>query len=80
VGTGFSWVRHEPILLRGSAPAGGDKLEGVVLEATPLRALVDDLAHTVLAHQRSGRELPEALRSFADLFGPVPGSTPPPAP
>jgi hypothetical protein len=81
VGSGFSWVRHEPILLRGSAPAAGDRLEGVLLEATPLRALVDDLAHAVLAHQRSGRELPEALRSFADLFGPVPsGSTPPPAP
>jgi len=80
VSSGFSWVRHEPILLRGSAPASGDRLDGVMLEATPLRALVDDLAHAVLAHQRSGRELPEALRSFADLFGPVPGSTPPPAP
>jgi hypothetical protein len=81
VGRGFSWVRHDPILLRGSAPETGDLLEGVMLESTPLRALVDDLAHTVLAHQRSGRELPEALRSFADLFGPVPGgSTPPPPP
>jgi len=79
VGSGFSWVRHEPILLRASAPAAGARLEGVALEATPLRALIDDLAHAVLAHQRSGRELPEALRSFADLFGPVPGgSTPPP--
>jgi hypothetical protein len=81
VGNGFSWVRHDPILLRGSAPQTGDLLEDVALEATPLRGLVDDLALTVLGHQRSGRELPEALRSFADLFGPVPGgSTPPPPP
>jgi len=80
-GTGFSWVRHDPILLRGSAPVAGNRLEGVLLEATPLRSLVDDLALTVLAHQRSGRELPEALRAFADLFGPVVGgSSPPPAP
>jgi hypothetical protein len=81
IGTGFSWVRHDPILLRGCAPGAGDRLEGVLLEATPLRSLVDDLALTVLAHQRSGRELPEALRAFADLFGPVVGgSTPPAAP
>jgi hypothetical protein len=33
-----------------------------------------------LAHKRSGRELPEALRVFADLFGPnVGGSSPPSA-
>jgi hypothetical protein len=81
VNSGFSWVRHEPILLRASAPAAGDRLEGVALEAAPLKTLIDDLALAVLAHQRSGRELPEALRSFADLFGPVVGgSTPPTAP
>jgi hypothetical protein len=79
--SGFSWVRHEPILLRSSSPNHGDRLDGVLLEAAPLKALIDELAHAVLAHQRSGRELPEALRAFADLFGPVPsGSTPPPAP
>ena len=42
--------------------------------------LIDDLAHAVLAHRRSGREMPEALRVFADFFGPVPsGATPPPS-
>jgi hypothetical protein len=53
----------------------------VLLERTPLRSLIDDLALAVLAQQRSGREPPEALRVFADLFGPnLGGSTPPPAP
>jgi hypothetical protein len=45
-------------------------LNGVVLEAMPLKAAVDDLAITVVAHTRIGRPLPEALSVFADLFGP----------
>jgi hypothetical protein len=77
---GFEWVRHDPILDRSRAPSHGTLLDGSKLERTPLKALVDDLAYVVLAHRRSGRELPEALRVFADLFGPstLP-STPPPS-
>jgi hypothetical protein len=79
--TGFNWVRHDPIVLSSSVPKDGDRVEGVLLESMPIKAVVDDLALAVLAHQRSGRELPEALRMFADLFGPVSGgSTPPSAP
>lgn len=78
---GFAWVRHDPIVLHSSAPSAGERLEGALLENTPMKALIDDLAHTVLAHQRAGRELPEALCGFADFFGPVVGgSSPPPAP
>jgi hypothetical protein len=78
---GFTWVRHDPIVLFNSAPQAGERVEGVQLETTPLKALIDDLALAVLAHRRGGRELPEALRMFADLFGPVSsGSAPPPAP
>jgi hypothetical protein len=81
VGGGFSWVRHDPIVLHSSVPSAGDRLEGVQLENTPMKGVIDDLAHAVLAHRRGGNELPEALRVFADLFGPVVGgSTPPPAP
>jgi hypothetical protein len=78
---GFSWVRHDPILLFSRAPQAGQRIEGVLLESTPLKSLIDDLAHAVLAQKRRGREIPEALRTFADLFGPlVGGSSPPPAP
>ncbi len=76
---GFSWVRHDPIVDRRRAPQHGDCIEGITLESTPLKPVIDELAHAVLAHRRSGRELPEALRVFADLFGPtVGGSSPPP--
>ena len=65
---GFDWVRHEPILNRTSAPVESQNLEGTVLEAVPLRLLVDELAHAVVAHNRSQRPLPEALSFFAHLF------------
>lgn len=78
--SGFSWVRHDPIVELSRAPEPGHLLEGVELERTPLKALIDELSHAVLSQRRSGRELPEALRVFADLFGPnVGGSTPPPS-
>jgi hypothetical protein len=67
---GFDWVKHDPIVERSRAPRAGDILGDAVLEATPLRAAVDDLAITVVAHTRAGRPLPEALSVFADLFGP----------
>lgn len=75
---GFEWVRHDPIVDRRRVPQHGERLEGVTVERTPLEPLIDELAHAVLAHKRAGRELPEALRVFADLFGPGVGSTPPP--
>lgn len=76
---GFSWVRHDPIVELSRAPRPGHELEGAALERTPLKALIDELSHAVLSQRRSGRELPEALRVFADLFGPnIGGSTPPP--
>lgn len=67
-GSGFEWVRHDPIVTRESAPTPGTSLDGVALESVPLKSLVDDLAHVVVAHTRSGRPLPEGLSCFADLF------------
>ncbi|MCC6666917.1 MAG: hypothetical protein IT375_24420 [Polyangiaceae bacterium] len=70
LGVGFDWVRHDPIVQAGAAPRPGDELFGVGLEATALSPLVDELALVVLAHRRGGREYPEALLMFADLFDP----------
>lgn len=75
---GFEWVRHDPIVDSAHAPAQGHVVEGAVLESVPLNALVDELALAVLAHQRGGRPLPDALRVFADLFGPCEGGSIPP--
>jgi hypothetical protein len=67
---GFVWVRRDPILHDRDAPRMRSELDGTVLEPTPLKPVVEELAHAVLAHRRSGRELPEALRVFVDLFQP----------
>ncbi len=67
-GDHFEWVKHDPVMLDDRAPRSGDRIEGLPSEAMPLKAAVDVLAHAVVSHQRTGRELPEALRFFADLF------------
>ncbi len=73
---GFEWVRHEPILNRTSAPVESQNLDGATLEAVPLKVLVDELAHAVVAHNRSQRPLPDALTFFADLFDAQDSDTP----
>jgi hypothetical protein len=74
--SGFEWVRHDPIVQGSHALRSGEHLLGAALEAAPLKCVIDELAHAVLAHRRYGREIPEALRIFADLFGPGAGTTP----
>jgi hypothetical protein len=66
----FNWVRHDPIVDDDSAPKEGAKVLGTVLEATPIKTVLDDLAVAVLSHRRLGEELPEALQVLADLLGP----------
>lgn len=66
---GIHWARHDSLLANAHAPKHGDEIDGVVLERTPLPAIVEELAHAILAHRRSGSELPVSLREFADLFG-----------
>jgi hypothetical protein len=68
---GFVWVRRDPIVLDRDAPRRQGEIEGIVLEETPLKPIVEELAHAVVAHRRSGRPLPDALHAFADLFQPV---------
>ncbi len=70
VGEGFDWVKHDPIVERRHAPRPGALLNGVPLDPVPIRSAVDDLAITIVAHNRTGKALPDALTVFADLFGP----------
>lgn len=69
-GTRFEWVRHDPIVASGAAPGAGANLADAVLDAQPLKAVIDDLAITVWAHRRAGLELPSALEVLTELFAP----------
>jgi hypothetical protein len=68
---GFVWVKRDPIVKDEDALRSSCELDGVVLESTPLKPVVEELAHAVLAHRRSGRSLPSALKPFADIFQPA---------
>ena len=74
VGDAFDWVRHDPIVSTRSTVRPGDKVGGVVVEACPLKGVVDELALTIVAHNRARRPLPPTLRAFAHVFGPAFGS------
>ncbi len=66
---GFVAVRHEPLRHSGDVAAMGD-VDGVAVEPTPLRVVVEELAHAVLADKREHRSTPAAVASFAHLFAP----------
>jgi hypothetical protein len=65
---GFAWARHDAILRSEDAPRDGSVLDGVHLEATPLKLVIEELAHAILAQRRRGAEMPACLHLFADLF------------
>jgi hypothetical protein len=66
---GFVAVKHDP--MRHSDEVGPIlDLDGVPVEATPLRVVVEELAHAILADKREQRATPQALASFAHLFAP----------
>lgn len=44
--------------------------QAVVLSPAPLRDVVEELAHAVVADRREGKTPPEALARFSHLFGP----------
>lgn len=70
-GDGFVWVRHEPVLRRSEAPRHGSELDATPLELTPPHPIIEELAHAIVAHKRTGQPLPEALHDFAHLFDPT---------
>jgi hypothetical protein len=69
-GERFVWVRHDPISKNEQVLRSGSEFEGFTLVDEPLGAIIDELAATIVAQQRTGAPLPEALRLFADWFGP----------
>ena len=69
-GRGFDTVHQEIIIRDGDAPQAGDVVSGVRLLAASPHALVDEVAHAVVAHGRAARQLPRPLRGWADLFSP----------
>ncbi|MGH7298404.1 MAG: hypothetical protein ACRELB_25920, partial [Polyangiaceae bacterium] len=67
---GFVAVKHEP--LRHSGEVGAVReVDGVPVEPAPLRIVVEELAHAILADRREQRVTPPALASFAHLFVPT---------
>ena len=70
VGEAFDWVRHDPIVSTRGAVRAGDRVGGVVVEAAPLKGVIDELALTIVAHNRARLQLPQTLRAFAHVFGP----------
>lgn len=66
--TGFDWVRLDAIHRASDAPRAGQHAEGVVLESTPLKLVVEELALAILAQRRRGVEIPPSMINFANLF------------
>jgi hypothetical protein len=66
---GFVTVRHDPMRHSGELTPVCD-VDGVAVEPTPLRIVIEELAHAVLADRRRQATTPPALASFAHLFGP----------
>ncbi len=65
---GFDWVRLDPIVREVDAPQDRHRLDGLVLEVTPLKLVVEELALAILAQRRNGNEIPRSMVRFANLF------------
>jgi hypothetical protein len=68
-GGGFLAVEHDPMRHADDVAPISD-FDGVSIEPTPLRVVVEELAHAILADKREHRATPPALASFAHLFAP----------
>jgi hypothetical protein len=66
---GFVAARHDPLRHANDLPPMVD-VDGVAVEQTPLRIVVEELAHAILADKRAGRDSPGELASFVHLFAP----------
>jgi hypothetical protein len=66
---GFRWVRREDLGDR-EAPLVGELLDELPLERTPLKPVLEELAHAVVAHRRAGGPLPDELQLLVSLLSP----------
>jgi hypothetical protein len=66
---GMLAARHDPLRHKGDL-GPMTEVEGVAVEPTPLRVVVEELAHAIVADKREQRTSPTALASFAHLFAP----------
>ncbi len=64
----FVFAEHDP--LRSDDDVEHTEHRGAELERADLAAVVEDLAHAILAAQRASRQIPAALKAFAHLFTP----------
>jgi hypothetical protein len=65
-------AHHEPFrhVAQVAASVASALEQPVALEPAPLRDVIEDLAHAVVADRRSGRVPPDTLARFSHLFGP----------
>lgn len=66
---GFIAVNHDPLRHSGDLSPIRE-VDGVSVEPTPLRVVVEELAHAILADKREQRQTPAALAAVAHLFAP----------
>lgn len=66
---GFQWARRGDLAEQESLAAGAE-LDGVSLERTPLKPVLEELAHAVVAHRRAGVPLPGELQLLVGLLSP----------
>jgi len=68
VGNGIDWVREDPLVHAKDAPQAGSAVDGMLLERTPLRPVVDEIAAAIVAHRRRDGVLPDTFKPLLDLF------------
>ena len=70
--TGIVSAHHDPLRHASDAPRASEREveEGVLLRPAPLRMVVEDLAHAVVADRREGRDAPPEVMRFSHLFVP----------
>lgn len=66
---GVREARHEWLVHKDEVTAWSEKL-GVTMATAPLQRVVEELAHAVVADRRAGRDAPDALMVYSDLFAP----------